>query len=140
MSESDWQAILNVKETVNKAYEIARTDKVINANLSANVTVYAPDTTMASLNRLGDELKFVLISSQANVAALTNQPSANQSSDVTYTDEDSQVAVVVKPATGEKCIRCWHIREDIGINPAHPEICGRCVENVEGQGEVRHYA
>jgi isoleucyl-tRNA synthetase len=48
--------------------------------------------------------------------------------------------VVVKPATGEKCIRCWHIREDIGINPAHPEICGRCVENVEGQGEVRHYA
>lgn len=139
VSESDWQAILNVKETVNKAYEIARTDKVINANLSANVTVYAPDTTMASLNRLGDELKFVLISSQANVAALTNQPS-----DVTYTDEatdsNNQVAVVVKPATGEKCIRCWHIREDIGINPAHPEICGRCVENVEGQGEVRHYA
>ena len=139
VSESDWQAILNVKETVNKAYEIARTDKVINANLSANVTVYAPDTTMASLNRLGDELKFVLISSQANVAALTNQPS-----DVTYSDEatdsNNQVAVVVKPATGEKCIRCWHIREDIGINPAHPEICGRCVENVEGQGEVRHYA
>ena len=135
VSASDWQAILNVKETVNKAYEIARTDKVINANLSANVTVYAPDTTMTSLNRLGDELKFVLISSQANVAALTNQLS-----DVTYSDEDSQVAVVVKPATGEKCIRCWHIREDIGINPAHPEICGRCVENVEGQGEVRHYA
>jgi isoleucyl-tRNA synthetase len=53
VSESDWQAILNVKEAVNKAYEIARTDKVINANLSANVTVYAPDTIMASLNRLG---------------------------------------------------------------------------------------
>ena len=135
VSESDWQAILNVKETVNKAYEIARTDKVINANLSANVTVYAPDTIMASLNRLGDELKFVLISSQASV-----KPFAEKPSNVTYTDEDSQVAVVVKPATGKKCIRCWHIREDIGINPAHPEICGRCVENVEGQGEVRHYA
>lgn len=139
VSESDWQAILNVKEAVNKAYEIARTDKVINANLSANVTVYAPDTTMASLNRLGDELKFVFISSQASV-----KPFAEKPSDVTYTDEatdsNNQVAVVVKPATGEKCIRCWHIREDIGINPAHPEICGRCVENVEGQGEVRHYA
>ncbi|PKZ69408.1 isoleucine--tRNA ligase [Moraxella osloensis] len=135
VSESDWQAILNVKETVNKAYEIARTDKVINANLSANVTVYAPDTIMASLNRLGDELKFVFISSQASV-----KPFAEKPSDVTYSDEDSQVAVVVKPATGEKCIRCWHIREDIGINPAHPEICGRCAENVEGQGEVRHYA
>ena len=135
VSESDWQAILNVKETVNKAYEIARTDKVINANLSANVTVYAPDTIMASLNRLGDELKFVLISSQASV-----KPFAEKPSDVTYSDEDSQVAVVVKPATGEKCIRCWHIREDIGINPAHPEICGRCAQNVEGQGEVRHYA
>lgn len=135
VSESDWQAILNVKEAVNKAYEIARTDKVINANLSANVTVYAPDTIMASLNRLGDELKFVFISSQSSV-----KPFAEKPSDVTYSDEDSQVAVVVKPATGEKCIRCWHIREDIGINPAHPEICGRCAENVEGQGEVRHYA
>lgn len=139
VSESDWQAILNVKEAVNKAYEIARTDKVINANLSANVTVYAPDTIMASLNRLGDELKFVLISSQASV-----KPFAEKPSDVTYSDEatdsNNQVAVVVKPATGEKCIRCWHIREDIGINPAHPEICGRCAQNVEGQGEVRHYA
>lgn len=139
VSESDWQAILNVKETVNKAYEIARTDKVINANLSANVTVYAPDTTMASLNRLGDELKFVFISSQASV-----KPFAEKPSDVTFTDEatdsNNQVTVVVKPATGEKCIRCWHIREDIGINPAHPEICGRCAQNVEGQGEVRHYA
>ena len=135
VSESDWQAILNVKETVNKAYEIARTDKVINANLSADVTVFAPDSTVQSLNKLGDELKFVLISSQASV-----KPFAEKPSNVTYTDEDSQVAVVVKPATGKKCIRCWHIREDIGINPAHPEICGRCVENVEGQGEVRHYA
>lgn len=135
VSESDWQAILNVKETVNKAYEIARTDKVINANLSADVTVFAPDSTVQSLNKLGDELKFVLISSQASV-----KPFAEKPSDVTYSDEDSQVAVVVKPATGEKCIRCWHIREDIGINPAHPEICGRCAENVEGQGEVRHYA
>lgn len=139
VSESDWQAILNVKETVNKAYEIARTDKVINANLSADVTVFAPDGTVQSLNKLGDELKFVFISSQASV-----KPFAEKPSDVTYTDEatdsNNQVAVVVKPATGEKCIRCWHIREDIGINPAHPEICGRCVENVEGQGEVRHYA
>ena len=135
VSESDWQAILNVKETVNKAYEIARTDKVINANLSADVTVFAPDSTVQSLNKLGDELKFVLISSQASV-----KPFAEKPSNVTYTDEDSQVAVVVKPATGEKCIRCWHIREDIGINPAHPEICGRCAQNVEGQGEVRHYA
>nr|WP_309594328.1 isoleucine--tRNA ligase [Moraxella osloensis] len=135
VSESDWQAILNVKETVNKAYEIARTDKVINANLSADVTVFAPDSTVQSLNKLGDELKFVLISSQASV-----KPFAEKPSNVTYSDEDSQVAVVVKPATGKKCIRCWHIREDIGINPAHPEICGRCAENVEGQGEVRHYA
>ena len=139
VSESDWQAILNVKETVNKAYEIARTDKVINANLSADVTVFAPDSTVQSLNKLGDELKFVLISSQASV-----KPFAEKPSDVTFTDEatdlNNQVAVVVKPATGKKCIRCWHIREDIGINPAHPEICGRCAENVEGQGEVRHYA
>ncbi|MFO1382679.1 MAG: hypothetical protein U1E92_03775 [Moraxella osloensis] len=88
VSESDWQAILNVKETVNKAYEIARTDKVIIANLSANVTVFAPDSTVQSLNKLGDELKFVLISSQASV-----KPFAEKPSDVTYTDEATSIQI-----------------------------------------------
>lgn len=135
VNETDWETILNVKEVVNKAYEIARTDKVINANLSAAVTVYAKEAVIHSLQKLGDELKFVFISSQANVA-----PLVNKSNDVTFTDEDSAVSVVVTPASGEKCIRCWHIREDIGVNPAHPEICGRCADNVDGEGEVRHYA
>jgi len=41
--------------------------------------------------------------------------------------------------TASKCIRCWHLRDDVGVDPEHPEICGRCVENVAGSGEVRQW-
>ena len=135
ISEEDWQVILNAKEVVNKAYEIARTDKVINANLMADVTVFADDNTLKSLEKLGNELKFVFISSVANIA-----PFANKTGVTFEQADDSQVAVSIKTAQGEKCVRCWHISSDVGANADHPEICTRCVENVVGNGEVRHYA
>ena len=135
ISEEDWQVILNAKEVVNKAYEIARTDKVINANLMADVTVFADDNTLKSLEKLGNELKFVFISSVANIA-----PFANKTGVTFEQADDSQVAVSIKTAEGEKCVRCWHISSDVGANADHPEICTRCVENVVGNGEVRHYA
>lgn len=136
VDENDWQTILAVKEVVNKAYEQARTDKVINANLSANVTVFADDNMVKSLQKLGDELKFVFISSQASLAPFADKPS-----DVTFADAEKQVAVNIQPADGEKCVRCWHIRDDIGVNPAHSGICGRCVTNLpDGEGEVREFA
>ena len=135
ISKADWQLILQVKEAVNKAIENARTQKLINANLSADVTVFANEAAYQALAKLQDELRFVFITSQASLAAYDAQPQT-----VTFSDEDSQLAVVVQPASGEKCVRCWHIRDDIGISPAHPHLCGRCVGNVEGDGEVRHYA
>ena len=55
-------------------------------------------------------------------------------------DASGDLVVNVSAATGTKCVRCWHIRDDIGTDATHPELCARCVTNVAGDGEVRHYA
>ncbi|MFW2177953.1 MULTISPECIES: isoleucine--tRNA ligase [unclassified Moraxella] len=137
ISEDDWALILTVKEVVNKAFEQARTDKVINANLSANVTVFADDATLNVLNKLGNELKFVFISSQANLAPLANKANVTHEAET----PNGTLAVAIAPADGEKCVRCWHITTDVGVDESHPEICGRCVTNLpENKGEVREFA
>ena len=84
------------------------------------------------LGRLGDELRFVLITSAARVHEL-HEASGNG------TELDGLRLKVAKSLHG-KCVRCWHFREDVGADAAHPELCGRCVENLEGGGEQRRYA
>ena len=54
--------------------------------------------------------------------------------------DEGEVALLVTPSEQEKCVRCWHYRADVGSVPEHPEICGRCVENVCGPGETRRVA
>lgn len=130
----DWQLILQAKDVVNKAIETAREQKLINANLSADVAIYADGEIYQALAKLQDELRFVLITSKASL-----QPFANKPTDVAMS-EIEHLAVQVIPASGEKCVRCWHIRHDVGVNPEHLHICERCVTNVVGAGEERHYA
>jgi len=83
---------------------------------------------------LGDELRFVLITSGASIAPLDEAPE-----DAAYADVEG-LRVKVNVSEAEKCERCWHRREDVGQFPAHPTLCGRCVENVDGDGEQRHFA
>lgn len=117
----DWANILAVKDLVNKAIEDARTDKIVSSNLTAKATVTCEVDTYKALTKLGDEARFVFITSDVEL-------------------KQGELSVVITPATGTKCVRCWHIRPDVGTHKAHPELCGRCVENVDGQGETRHYA
>lgn len=131
ISDTDWQTILQVKAAVNKQIETARNAKLIGANLSAQVTLWADDGLNTVLEKLGDELRFVLITSAATVRAFAEQGEAT---------EVTGLRVQVSPADGVKCARCWHVRPDVGTHASHPEICGRCVDNVTGSGEVRHYA
>ena len=86
------------------------------------------------LGRLGDELRFVLISSYARVHPLAEKPDHAVETDV------EGLAVLVTASDKAKCARCWHHREDVGADVRHPEICGRCVENIETAGESRRYA
>ena len=117
---------------MNRVLEQARKDKVIGAGLEAKVTVYANDEIRPLLEQLGNELRFVLITSQAVIKPLSE-------ADVTE-GELAGLAVKVERAEGEKCPRCWHYATDIGTHAEHASICGRCVENVVGEGEVRHFA
>ena len=129
-----WERVMAVKVAVNKEMENLRAAKAIGGNLQAEVTLYAEDSLIADLNKLGNELRFVLITSTASLAPLTSAPN-----DAVETEVAGLKLKVLKSGHA-KCARCWHHREDVGVNPAHPEICGRCVDNIEGAGEVRHYA
>ncbi|MBB3047747.1 isoleucyl-tRNA synthetase [Litorivivens lipolytica] len=128
-----WTLIQEVKAAVNKAMEEARNNKVIGGSLQAEVTLYCDKTLQDELAKLGDELRFVLITSKANVADLS------QSTDAVSTELDN-LEVAIRASEGSKCVRCWHHREDVGTVEAHPELCVRCVDNIEGDGEQRSYA
>ncbi len=134
LSREFWERVMAVKVAVNKEMEGLRAAKAIGGNLQAEVTLYGEDALRADLSKLGNELRFVLITSTATLAPLADAPA-----DAVSTEVPGLKLKIVKSGHA-KCARCWHHREDVGVNPAHPEICGRCVENIEGAGEVRHYA
>ncbi len=129
-----WDRVMAVKASVNKELENQRTAKVIGGNLQAEVTLYADEGLSADLGKLGDELRFVLITSAASVVPFVQAPA-----DAVATEVEGLKLKVVKSGHA-KCGRCWHFRADVGSHPEHPEICSRCVDNLSGSGEVRHYA
>ena len=130
------------KDMVNKHIETARGEKIINANLSADINLYADGAMHESLAKLGEELRFVLITSNATLKPLSDAPdnAVNTDEQADSNNTAADLVVEVNAATGTKCVRCWHIRDDIGTDSTHPELCARCVTNVSGDGEVRHYA
>ncbi|OWQ88790.1 hypothetical protein CDN99_15020 [Roseateles aquatilis] len=92
------------------------------SSLQAEVTLGVNAQDLALLSSLGDDLKFVLITSAASVVAA------------------DELSVTVTPSRHQKCERCWHYRDDVGANPAHPGLCGRCDSNLFGDGETRRVA
>jgi isoleucyl-tRNA synthetase len=128
-----WERILDVKQAVNKCLEDARNEKLVKGSLAAEVTLYADEALTADLNRLGDELRFVLITSTAAIEPLANAGAAANT-------QVEGLKVVVKASEHAKCGRCWHHREDVGTHAGHDDLCGRCIDNVEGEGEQRHFA
>lgn len=117
-----WDVLLQVRDEVNKALEEARNNKTIGGALEANVTVHASAAVYDQLARLGDELRFLLLTSAATLA----QDDA--------LDQGCRVEIAI--ASGEKCERCWQRREDVGAHAEHATLCGRCVTNL-GEGEQR---
>jgi isoleucyl-tRNA synthetase len=132
-SDDFWTTIQTVKTAVNKVLEDKRTAKELGGSLEAEVTLHCSDDLLTTLNQLGDELRFVLITSQARLKPLS------ESTNAVKTDVDG-LEVFAEKSTHTKCTRCWHHREDVGSHSEHPELCGRCIDNVTGSGEVRHYA
>lgn len=135
MNNEFWDTLLTVRGEVNKIIEQARVDKRIGGSLEATVTLYAEAELAAKLNRLSDELRFILLTSGAAVADYTQA-----SEDAQHSDILKGLTVALRKADGEKCPRCWHYTTTIGQVAAHAEICGRCVSNVAGDGEQRKFA
>jgi len=117
-----WSRIRELRDAVNKDIETLRADGKVGSSLQANVVLEVPAEDHALLAGLGEDLKFVFITSAIEVAAA------------------SAVATKVTPSTDAKCERCWHYRADVGHDPAHPTICGRCTSNLFGAGEARKFA
>lgn len=132
-----WQRIRNVRDAVGPKLEALRRDKIIGSSLAAKIVLYADNGLKKHLDTLGDELRFVLLTSEAHVEPIDAAPA---SAEVIENVEGGLLKVEVRPVEYAKCIRCWHHRADIGSHVDHPEICGRCVENVVGAGEQRLWA
>ena len=130
----DWSALIALKADVARDLERLRAAGEIGAPLEAEVMVYAPAAQTARFGALRGELRFLLITSQAHVVETDTPPAS------TVAASEPGVWIEVKPSTQPKCVRCWHLRSDVGSDPRHPELCARCVVNVEGPGEERRFA
>lgn len=130
---SPWDHIISVREEVSKELEKLRVSGEIGSSLDAEVYIFASGEIKSALAGLQDELRFVLITSGAVVKDVSEK-----NDDAVETDVD-RLYVYVKASAHAKCVRCWHHREEVGSDSNHPEICSRCVENIEGEGEPRRY-
>jgi isoleucyl-tRNA synthetase len=158
--QSRWEEIRDMRTLILIELEKLRTEGKIGPDLQAAITILIPESIQFdALAALGEELKFVFISSAATVVqgdpleltkdesreyaclVLTHSREVYEGFQVSdYGNRSEFVAVKVVPAPGKKCERCWHVREDVGENAEHPTICGRCVSNLFGEGEKRRHA
>ena len=133
----DWEAVLALKADVSRELERLRVAGEIGAPLEAEVDVYLDEAQRARLGGLGEELRFVLITSDARFFDAAGRPDDAVPA-ASVAKEGAWIAV--RPLDHAKCGRCWHRRPDVGADARHPELCARCVSNLEGPGETRSFA
>jgi isoleucyl-tRNA synthetase len=132
----DWDALLRLRTDVTRELERLRDTGAIGAPLDAKVEVYCTSAEYPRYAALGAELRFLLITSEAQVHEVSAPPAQAVAAVNTGA---SGVWVLAQPTGAPKCVRCWQRREDVGTHAAHPQLCGRCISNIEGPGEQRKY-
>ncbi|XKM12998.1 isoleucine--tRNA ligase [Orbaceae bacterium ac157xtp] len=130
LNNTYWNHILTVRDEVNKVLEQGRNDKVIGSALEASVTLYSDENIAKALNALQDELRFVLLTSQAHVKPISD------ASEKAVATELNGLKIELNKAQGEKCPRCWHFTVD---NDPITHLCKRCDLNIHGDGEKRRF-
>lgn len=120
-----WQQLRELRARVLKQLEDARIQGKIGSSLAAVVEIHVDEENYALLKSLGDDLRFVLITSEVHLQRV---------------DTVAEEAVIVTASMHQKCERCWHYRQDVGSVSDHPTLCSRCASNLSGPGECRHYA
>jgi isoleucyl-tRNA synthetase len=127
-----WALIRQARASALKELETLRSAGKIGASLQGEITIAASGACYEALASIGKDLKFVTITS---AASLSYSAGAN-----THSADQSLVQVQVSPSSHLKCERCWHYVQDVGTHAEHPAICGRCIENLAGKEEDRHFA
>ena len=117
-----WAHVQQVRELANKEIETKRSAGELGASLQAELTIHCDGELHDTLASLGEDLKFVFITSKVQLR------------------RGASLAVDVQASQDNKCDRCWHYSEDVGHHTDHPSLCGRCISNLHGAGEVRHFA
>jgi isoleucyl-tRNA synthetase len=120
-----WAHIRIIRSLAMKEIELLRTKGEVGSSLQSELDIYAFGDYYDALSELGDELRFVMISSRATLHKAVS---------------DAEQKVIASSSTHTKCDRCWHYRADVGCDAEHPHICGRCVSNLFGRGEHRTHA
>ncbi|MGH8685892.1 MAG: class I tRNA ligase family protein, partial [Nitrosospira sp.] len=120
-----WTRLRELRSQVQRRLEDSRALGKIGSSLAAAVEIRASGEDFLLLDSLGDDLRLVMVTSEARVLR-SERPQGD--------------GIFVTPCAHPKCERCWHYRQDVGINGDHPTICGRCVSNLFGSGERRRYA
>lgn len=133
MDAQYWELVADVKAAVNKELEARRSAGELGKSLEAEVTLLCSGELQSKLALLGEELRFVLMASKVSI-----QPD-DGAQPVAKTDMPG-LRIVIERTSAPKCVRCWHHCSDVGTHGSHPELCGRCVQNVDGNGERRIYA
>jgi isoleucyl-tRNA synthetase len=124
-----WRELISIRWIANKMTEDSRAQNLIGSSLQAELDIYVSGEAHKLLQRFGDELKYVFITSRATLHYSEN--------------EELKRSVMVMPSAHTKCGRCWHYREDVGRNAEHPTLCGRCISCVTGddaENGMRKYA
>ena len=130
-----WADLLAIRAAASHLLEGMRNAGTIGASLQADVTLYADADFRARYANIAEELRFFFITSELAFVDLAQKPATAERAEI----EGAEVWVAAKPSEAHKCIRCWHYRVDVGTHAEHPEICGRCIENVDGAGENRQW-
>lgn len=135
LGHDHFETVLRLREAVAKVLEPMRAEGAIGASLQAEVALYLDDATLAWLAPVADELRFLFIVSTLDLHPLGDRPDDAVAADC----EGAQVWLRARPSEHRKCIRCWHYRSDVGLHAQHSELCGRCIDNIEGPGETRRW-
>ena len=128
-----WSKLMEVKSAVNKELESKRSEKAIGSGLSAEVNLFCDEELMAILERLGEELRFVLIVSKVSIESIDKAGSEARLT------SNPGLKILVSASKFLKCDRCWHHHSSVGKNSEHSLLCERCITNIEGLGESRSF-
>ena len=137
MDHAFWESILQLREIVAKRIEVLRNEQVLGATLEAEVDLFCPEPLATRWGLLGEELRYLLITSAARVHPLE---AAGSEALTGQLDNGTTFRFSVEASPHPKCERCWHRQADVGADPEHPGLCGRCLSNVSGSGEHRRFA